>query len=292
MRSRRAVWFLSFLLVGFVVFCLFYRRVVHAPGAVPRARVVRFPTDYSLGTLYTRTWDAMEESWKKLGEASGPVAVPAGRELMLKFWPASRRHTSTWRAFLKKIGFNVSETVIARGRMADLKALRSTDLQALTFGRTPVFGRDLKCLKRMDSLHTLDLRSRNITDEDLKRLQKLKSLRWLGLRGTWITDAGLAHLKELPLLETLDLSWNEIHGPGLAHLKAMPSLRNLNLQGTDMNDEGIQYLAELTGLRRMDVFATKISAAGLARLEKALPGCEITMSLTIYDRPPWQQLPW
>jgi len=54
---------------------------------------------------------------------------------------------------------------------------------------------DLKVLKELTSLKTLNLDSTNITDEGLKELKEFATLESLTLSNTKITDAGLKELK-------------------------------------------------------------------------------------------------
>src|SRR5262249_8680903 len=50
---------------------------------------------------------------------------------------------------------------------------------------------DMKELKELKSLQTLDLVGTAVTDAGLKELKELISLQWLNLGGTKVTDAGL-----------------------------------------------------------------------------------------------------
>lgn len=49
-----------------------------------QTRIVHFPSDRSMGTLYMRNLGDSSEGWKEIGEAFGNIAIPAGRELYLK----------------------------------------------------------------------------------------------------------------------------------------------------------------------------------------------------------------
>ena len=85
---------------------------------------------------------------------------------------------------------------------------------------------DLKVLKELTTLKTLNLDSTNITDEGLKELKELKSLLTLYLNSTNITDAGLNELKELTTLKNLFLRETKITDGGLKQFKASrPGIR-------------------------------------------------------------------
>ena len=56
---------------------------------------------------------------------------------------------------------------------------------------------------------------------------------------------------------------------------ALKQLKRLSLVGSGLTDAGIKHLAGLTNLESLDLRRTKASAAGIAELQKALPGCQI-----------------
>jgi hypothetical protein len=68
-----------------------------------------------------------------------------------------------------------------------------------------VFDADLKILKDLKSLQTLDLERTNITDAGVREIGILKNLQTLRLDATKVTDACLKDLKNLKNLETLGL---------------------------------------------------------------------------------------
>src|SRR3990172_224039 len=48
-------------------------------------RIIQFPNDKSLGTLYIRDLNSHDEdSWEELGEACGNVTVPSSKEVSLQ----------------------------------------------------------------------------------------------------------------------------------------------------------------------------------------------------------------
>jgi hypothetical protein len=93
---------------------------------------------------------------------------------------------------------------------------------------------------------------RTTTDADLGDLCELGGLEHLRLSQTWITDTGLRTVADLRGLTGLDLSMTAVTDVGLRHLE---SLRNL----------------EILCLAR----CPHITDEGIARLQKALPKCEI-----------------
>ena len=59
------------------------------------------------------------------------------------------------------------------------------------------------------------------------------------------------------------------------HLKGLTSLKSLNLIYTQITDAGLVHLAGLTSLQGLFLEETQVTDAGVARLQEALPNCEI-----------------
>ena len=89
-------------------------------------------------------------------------------------------------------------------------------------------------------------------------------------------DADLAALCELRSLRALDLSCTPVTDAGLATIAELRGLRVLDLNGTRVSDAGLRRLEALTGLRRLDLASCPgVTDAGVERLRKALPYCEV-----------------
>ncbi|WP_306535717.1 hypothetical protein [Geobacter sp.] len=169
-------------------------------------RIVRFPADRVLGTLFVRERNSGSFlDWKRLGEAVGDMAVPAGKGLRL----------------------DVSE-----GAVADLDllgTLQADDLQAcFLYG---VSDDDLTHILRLTGIAELYLSGAGITGEGIVHLLELKNLERLYLYDTRVTDAGLACLKYLPRLRSLTISNAPVTDGGLDRLRlALPGCRVVILQ--------------------------------------------------------------
>lgn len=175
-----------------------------APAEPPSSgsfRTVRFPSDRSLGTLFVRERNSGSFlDWKRLGEAAGEVAVPAGKALRLD---------------------------VREGETASLDllgGLGADDLQAcFLYG---VGDADLTHLLRLSGIEELYLSGDGVTGEGLVHLLEMKNLERLYLYDTGVTDAGLASLKYLPRLRSLTLSNAPVSEGGLDRLRlALPSCR-------------------------------------------------------------------
>jgi hypothetical protein len=129
---------------------------------------------------------------------------------------------------------------------------------------------DLALVKGLTGLQTLELKCPRVTDAGLEHLKGLTGLRMLIL-GAQVTDAGLAHLKGMTGLQTLHLASTQVTDAGLEHLKSLTGLRTLNLSNSKVTDAGLEHLKGLTGLQTLDL-STKVTKAGVAELQKALPG--------------------
>lgn len=167
-------------------------------------RTVAFPMSYSMGELQVRDW-GITGGWQYLGNASGRVEVPLGKELRLK------------------VG------VEAANDLSPLAALELDDIQWLDLSGTGVEDWSLVHLANLTLLRRLDLRKTAIGDAGLACLKPLTSLKELRLNHTKVTDAGLAHLSEMAKLENLWLFDTAVTDAGMAVLRKMGSLEVLQL---------------------------------------------------------------
>lgn len=174
----------------------------------PRAtfRVVRFPGERPLGTLFVRERNSGSFlDWKRLGEALGTVAVPAGKALRLDVQgePAAS--------------------------LAQLGSLGPHDLQAcFMYGASDA---DLPALLRLTGIEELYLSGDGITSEGMAQLLELRHLERLYLYDTAVGDAGIACLRMLPRLRSLTLCNTPVTEAGMDRLKlAAPACRVVRLR--------------------------------------------------------------
>ncbi|WP_298440251.1 hypothetical protein [Geobacter sp.] len=170
-------------------------------------RTVRFPGDRPLGTLFVRERASGNFlDWKRLGEAQGDVAVPAGKSLRL----------------------DIREGGAAAG-IDLLASLAPDDLQAcFLYGAGDD---DLTHILRLAGLEELYLAGDGITGEGLLHLLELKRLERLYLYDTRVSDAGLVCLRHLPRLRSVTLCNAPVTDAGVNRLRlALPSCRVVTLQ--------------------------------------------------------------
>jgi hypothetical protein len=140
---------------------------------------------------------------------------------------------------------------------------------------TQVTDAGLVHLEPLANLEFLSLDRTRVTGAGLAHLKRLAHLAALSLDGAPITDAGLVHLESLGSLEGLVLDRTRVLGPGLMHLRGLPRLDQVALSETQVNDTALVYLRTLTNLKELWLDDSQVSAAGVAELEKALPGCAV-----------------
>jgi hypothetical protein len=108
----------------------------------------------------------------------------------------------------------------------------------------------MSCLHELKDLHVLELHDIRIED-GWQHLEQLKSLRKLILERCNLTDAELEYLGNMDQLVFVDLSRTLITDAGLRRLFSLKHLEILDLSRTDVTDDGV------------------------AKLQNALPNCDI-----------------
>ena len=127
-----------------------------------------------------------------------------------------------------------------------------------------------------DEVYLVSLSGRNnVTDANLAHVRDLIRLEGLDAAHTEVTDAGLANLQGLTRLERLDLAGTQVTDAGLVHIQGLSRLEGLSLGDTQVTDAGLIYLQGLTGLRLVYLDGTQVTVAGVAKLEEALPQCDV-----------------
>lgn len=241
------------------------------PFAEAQVRIVHFPSNRSMGMLYTLDWNLVDTSsysdWKPLCEASGDVAVPAGKALRLDLSKDASKDLAPLRA-LEPNDLTMlfcRGTEISDDQFAHLSHL--TGLQEIYLEDTGILGTGLKYLVKLKSLKRLDLSNTHVGDNELAYLVDLPSLKNLYLWGTPTTDAGMVHVGKIASLEALGLSQG-VGNEGLAHLKSLANLHWLSAGNRAITDEGLAHLASLTQMESLNLRETQVSDEGLVHLKQ------------------------
>jgi Leucine-rich repeat (LRR) protein len=175
-------------------------------------------------------------------------------------------------------------------------------LEHLAMGGNRLSGTALASLKLLPALRSLDVGGMQrvdsgrwglaLSDDNLRRLSELTDLRVLTLTGANLNDrridrpgnrlaerselADISRLRPLKNLELLDLSRTPVLPDALAALRDLPKLRELRLGlASKVDDTAIETFMAMTQLRNLQLGGSKVSAAGVERLRKARPDCQI-----------------
>lgn len=274
-------------------------------------RVVRFPRDLSIGTLFIYESDHYEsdhlllndegeEEWEE-AEARGDVIVPADKVVSLAVHP-SVSDLSPLAALqpddLQGLRLHDASTAGAVSNSSIRNVGKLTGLISLGVSGNEFTDESLGILRPLTSLKVLGLAWTKITDSGLPLMTHLHDLKELFLTSTLVTDAGLAHVEQLTQLESLWLGATNVTSVGLRHIRNLSSLRLLYLSETPVTDaglahlqgllelrslsigpcvtgEGLQSLRTLPHLQELHLWQTRLHAEARARLQRALPNCSI-----------------
>lgn len=109
--------------------------------------------------------------------------------------------------------------------------------------------------------YSINLEGKPVRDNDLRRLKGLHQLRTLNLARTKVTDAGLSHLAGL---SNVLYPWDSLKR--LHAVRIMSNLWRLDLSGTQVTGEGLRHL-ELLDLSELCLADCPVTDAGLANLK-------------------------
>lgn len=158
-----------------------------------------------------------------------------------------------------------------------------TNLRALGLGMSSVEDSSLVQISELTNLIFLDVTGAPITDTGVQHLSKLQRLESLALVSTQISDKSMVVVAELPRLMSLDIRGCNITDAGLAQLANTDTLVELVAHPTEnggglITDEGLAHLQKISTLKRVQLAGNPVTPFGVAKLQAALPGCEIQMN--------------
>ncbi len=168
-------------------------------------------------------------------------------------------------------------------RLLALQSLADLTLYGKSF--TPA---GISQLRPLLALKGLTLAGRGLLDNaTLDALLTLTNLTHVGIHDTMPSADQLARLKALPNLVSLRVAYH--HGDtdsALSRIAELPNLEHLNVDHCGLTDAGLDYLSGLKRLKKLASDGTKVTAAGVAKLQQALPNCKI-----YWDEPPKPKTP-
>jgi hypothetical protein len=94
-----------------------------------------------------------------------------------------------------------------------------------------------------------------------------------------ITDASMAEVAKFPQLSYLSLKDTKVTDAGVKELAGLQNLVSLNLYGTGVTDEGVAALGKCKSLKKLYLARTQASAAGIRKLQTAIPGLDVSRGL-------------
>ncbi len=121
----------------------------------------------------------------------------------------------------------------------------------------------------------LDLDSPAVTNEVMPFLKGLPGLQFLHFSNTNLSVEGFAELRQLSKLKFLTLNCSGVDDEVLAHVGTLDKLEELWISNAEITDVGLTHLQGLPALRRLSIMDCNVSAEAIARLQTALPECEI-----------------
>lgn len=179
-----------------------------APADLPfETRIVRFPSDFSCGTLYVRKSDSVDyRDWQQLGNARGAKEIFLDKALRLDL----KGGNGIDLGFLTELQpndlqslflYNVDDSVLQN--LAHL-----TGLQELYISDTRISDQGLARLRPLDSLQRISIYHTAIGDQGLVNLALVSGLKWLTCSGTSITEEGLNLFRRvMPGCKAVSFKW-------------------------------------------------------------------------------------
>jgi Leucine-rich repeat (LRR) protein len=205
--------FLAFLCVSLFTGSPASGLVLDDEGETVRDRILHFPEERSLGTVFFRYAGAETSNGFGKQAAQGAVVVPTG---------------------------SFATLVISEEGASDLSPLAVLDpayIRNLSLSNIDFDASQLRFIGTLSSLEFLDLSQTSVTDDDLQHLSGLTALKYLRLGHSRVTGTGLSHLKGLASLERLELKATPLTDENISRLAHFQSLTELRINGT-----GITYM--------------------------------------------------
>lgn len=145
----------------------------------------------------------------------------------------------------------------------------------LILSGTQIDDQAMQFLAGHEILCSLVLADTAVTDRGIAAFRGNHRLHELDLTRTAITDKSLDLAASLPALSHLTIGETDVTNEGLQVLEGKENLLSLDIQGTCVSDAAISTLVSLPNLNSLHVKDHQLSAAGIARLKRVLPKCDV-----------------
>ncbi len=245
-------------------------------------RLLRFPTRYSLGGLYTAP-TKQPETWELLTTPQGLIVNPENQPINWQWLDEARGDVVFEDKDDVKLQLKLAPS--AASSLAPLENLPAQSFHVLDMSRTQVADLGLTHLSHMDSLRVLELAYTPIGDAGLAFIARLDQIQSLGLTATNISSDGLIHLSNLPDLRELWLNGTHIDDGAAEHLISLDTLMLLGLSGTKVTNETIVQLKGLKSLLRLYLFNTSVTEEAITELRQSLPALRVKWKRPMPVRP-------
>lgn len=286
-HSHRRQWFWH-AIVCFVAILFPCGDSTMAEG-ISHSQTLKLPQDRSLGMLFrpdhkydNATWF----NWEPIGDARGPVDVPAEARLRLDVTDLTADNTAALLALpgglieqlrvagdcdaesLAKVLHHHRVTQLClRSPMTDAVAsaiARSDSITHLLPARDGITGAQVSIVAQSRSVESLHIGGSQLTDDCVGAIAAMPALKSLILDNADIGDEGIVRLAKHPTLESFSGWGIDLSDRAVAALATLPNLRSLELSRMhNVTDEGISHLAGATHLESIRLDNTEVTAAGL-----------------------------
>jgi len=245
-------------------------------------RLLRFPTRYSLGGLYTAP-NSQPETWELLTTPQGLIVNPENQPINWQWLDEARGDVLFEDEDDVKLQLRLAGS--AASSLAPLENLPADAFHVFDMSRTQVADLGLTHISHMSSIRVLELAYTPTGDAGLGFISRLNKIQSLGLTATNVTSDGLLHLSALTDLRELWLNGTGIDDSACEHLTGLSSLMLLGLSGTKVTDSTITQLKSLKNLLRLYLFNTKISEEAITELRSHLPALRVKWKRPVPTRP-------
>lgn len=164
---------------------------------------------------------------------------------------------------------------------SDLRRLKLlTNLSTLDLSLTRITDQGMQELKDLPGIVDLNLYfAEYVTDEGIAAIKDWKKLKRLNVHGTKCSDTTLEHVSGITSLESLNIGSAVITDVGLERLVNLPNLHELTMGGNEISDAGLQALREMTGLRYLDLSGREGTDSNVWAVSISDPGLDAILSL-------------
>jgi hypothetical protein len=107
------------------------------------------------------------------------------------------------------------------------------------------------------------------------RMKLFDEVLWLRLDGSKATDSSLSHVGCLTSLQHLSLDNTQVTDLGLVHLKGLTGLSSPNSHIGEFSGRRLLFMRHLGEPLNLSLVNTRVTDAGVADLQRALPGLRI-----------------